>query len=39
MELQIGELFMLGFRGPRIPEWAHKRTVHRGCSRRSIIAD
>ena len=23
MELQVGELFMLGFRGPRIPEWMH----------------
>jgi beta-N-acetylhexosaminidase len=23
MELQIGELFMLGFRGPQIPKWMH----------------
>src|SRR5215831_17105182 len=23
MELQIGELFMLGFRGPQIPGWMH----------------
>ena len=23
MSLQIGELFMLGFRGPQIPRWMH----------------